>query len=365
VDTPVGSAWSNYVHSEVSPGTGQSVLDQKKQFDIGASTYNFDAATDTGAYLTLTGLTEHNGIYRINRVISSKVVELDTNFSVSDAGIVENQVDVAWRLWRPTATYCPVANDVAVLGGLGTTGGGFPFHLHMNVRATNSYFPEFILSPFASWNAGTHAWTDSKRISAKGIDNWNNSVINVDNCRVFAAGDADRMVIMLRMEDDYYAWHFIYLGEIDTSYPVLDTRPCVVVLGSNRGNATAAGDNVTLFGTGADSSIYSGALWLAHDDVTSIAGRMMYYHCPVNADSNYYAGKYRVFSQINRQRYLQQIVCESLTSGYMEIRGALRRVWLTTQDDNRFMVLGNSGNFAHIVGGVVLPWNASPIYYQR
>lgn len=361
--------WEAYVHQEIAPGTGFSIVGEPAQFDIGTSTYDFDSTNDVGAYLTITGFTDPtlNGIYRILKVLSTKRVELDIKFSVLDSGLPEDELDLEWSLWRPDTTHCPAASSVAVLGGTGTTvPGDYTYHIYMNVRSSNSYFPEFSIAPYdTSWNPTTHTWDDAKHTANRGIDNWNNSVINVDNCRVWAAGDKDRVVIMLRMEDNYYAWHFVYLGEMDASFPVTDTRPVLVWAGSNRGNATPGQDNDTLVGTGLDASVPDGGRWLAFDEVTTLTGRFMYYHTAANYNSNYFADRQRRWSMFSRQYYLQQIICECITSGNAEIRGSLRRCWVTSRGVDRFKVMGDLGEFAHITGGIVIPWNQSIIWYER
>jgi hypothetical protein len=365
LDAPVGTAWSNYVSQDT---TGDGVSGYPERFSIGASSYSF-TSSDVGAYLTVVGFStrfsKRAGIYRIVRLIDSKTVELDIKFSVHEDGIPASATGLLWKLWRPTTTYTPTSGDIAVLAGQGTTGSPYAFHLHISVRSSNSYFPEFRMSPFASWNPTTHTWLDSKYTSALGIDDWNNSLVNTDSVRVWAAGDTDRVVILMRVEDDYFAWHFMYLGEINPKFAATDPKPCILWAGSNQGNSTAGYDNNTLFGYGLSSSAYNGGRWLAADDTTTVTGYATLAHCPSSADANWIADSRRVWNEATRNRYRQAIICESRTSGAMELRGTLRRVWLTARDAPRLIITGINGEYLHVLGGVLIPWNNSKVWYER
>jgi hypothetical protein len=288
---------------------------------------------------------------------------------VHEDGFPDGITGLTWRLWYPTASYVPTSTNVIVLAGHGTTTGesGYNFHLHITVRSTNSYFPELRISPFASWNAGTHAWDDLRYTSALGVDNYSNSIVNVDNCRVWGAADADRAVIMIRTEDDYFAWHFLYLGEIDTFFPSVDTNPCILWEGSNAGVATTspAGDSVNLIGYGAASNVNGRGLWLAADDLTSVVGYCMFAHSAFGSDTHWLSTEYRRFSEASRYNYLMDWVCECRTSGQMEMRGKLRRCWVSSRDHRREKPFGANSEYLHIVGGISIPWMNTKTWYQR
>lgn len=361
----VSGNWTNYVGQGTA---GATVTSYPQRFSITTDSYTF-TSSDIGSYLTITGFVDRwlgrNGIYRIVGVISSKIVEIDIARGVHEDGLPSDITGLTWKLWKADASYVPTSTNVIVLGGTGTYGGGYTFHLHITVRATNSYFPEFRMSPFASWNAGTHSWSNSKYTSAVGIDNWNNSLLNTDSIRIWASADSDRVALMVRVEDDQYAWHFVYAGEIDVLDGYIDTKPCVLWSGSNRGNATVGDDNATLFGYGADSSMYSGGRWLAADELTTVTGYGMIAHISPSSDVNWISDSQRRFSEFSRERYRQPIICESRTTGQMELRGTLRRVWITARDEARLIPYGYNGEFLHILGGVSIPWNNSKVWYER
>jgi len=366
-DAYVGTAWSNVVSSGTDGAEDPTETTyQKWLFKSVSAVFS---SSDVGAYLTITGFSkaEWNGIYRINQVVSATTVKLDIWDSVHHRGILPGATGLTWRLWRPTNTYCPVANDIAVVKGTGTTSGGpsgYSFHTHIKVRSSNSYFPELIMSPFASWVVST-GWSDAKRTTALGIDNWSNSLINVDNCRVWAAADKDRAVIFIRPEDDYYSYHFLYIGEINTYHTAEDPKPCILWEGSNAGSTTPGGDAVTLIGTGASSNLNGRGYWLGYDDLTTVAGNMTFMHCSPAADLHWMAEWRRQFSMYNKDNYLLDAVCESKTTGHMELRGALRRTWITGRDNPRLNVFGANGEYVHVIGGLTMPWHGSQIRYER
>jgi hypothetical protein len=360
----VSGNWTNVI---ASGAAGESVSSLPNQFDIGSG-YSFTSA-DIGRYLTITGFSgrfaSRNGIYYIRRIISSTAVELAMEESVHEDGFPPGIPGLSWRLWSSEASYVPTAADVIVLGGTGTTGSGYTFHLHINVRSTNSYFPEFRISPFGSWSAGSHSWSDLRYTSALGIDNWNNSLISTDVCRVWAVGDSDRAVIMIRTEDNYYAWHMIYLGEIDSFFPTDDPKPCILWAGSNRGQTTPAADNITLVGYGADSNINGRGLWLSYDELTSVTGYLAFPHSPYSSDGNWVSEEYRRFGQGSRSNFLLPLACECRTSGFMEIRGLLRRFWVTGRNHLRETPFGEYSAYLHVIGGLTFPWINTKTWYQR
>lgn len=365
VHDAVAGNWTNYVDS----GAGGSVDGSNSAlFSIGASAFDF-TSTDLGAYLTLTGFSarfaSRNGIYRIRRIVTTKIVELEVEQCMHEDGLPVGETGISWKLWRPTASYVPISTNVIVLKGTGTYGGGYNFHLHINVRATNSYFPELIMSPFGSWDSGSHAWLDSKRTSTKGIDNYSASLTNTDTIRVWSAGDTDRLVFMFRVEDDAYAWHFGYIGEIDVSDSTVDPKPCILWTGSNAGNATVGDDLNTLFGTPPAGTAYNGGHWLGYDDVTTVVGYATFAHCASSSDTNWMSDTQRMWQQPSRRRIRQAIVCECRTSGYMELRGTLRRAWLTARDMPRLIHYGTNGEYLHIIGGLTIPWFNSKVWYER
>jgi len=363
----VAGNWTSYVSTG---NAGATVSALPSQFNIGSSSYTFTTA-DIGAYITITGFPVHwasrNGIYRIKSIVGTKTVNLEVERCMHEDGLPTYPAVVSgltWGLWRNDPNYVPDSGNVIVLAGTGRNGSGYTFHLHINVRSSSyCYFPEFRMSPFASWSGG--GWIDSRYTSALGIDNWNNSIVNVTKARVWATADTDRSVICLRSENDYNSWSFVYLGEIDVPDVPSDPKACILWSGSNRGSPSVGGDNDTLFGYGYDSSVYSGGRWLAQDNLTTVVGYASFAHSSGSSDTHWLAGSSRVWGEPFRQRYRQSVVCECRTSGYMEMRGTLRRMWFTGRDAPRLLVTGANGEYLHVVGGILLPWFSSKAWYER
>lgn len=356
---------------DVTEATGSdaaSVASYTNRISIAAESYSF-VADDAGGYLTLTGMTPaaYDGVYRINRIIDSKTAELDCHFSVNELGIPCNLTGISWRLWRPDNASVPLHDDWCVLGGTGTTGGGYTFHLHMRVRnaASSGDFPEFVISPYASWDDVSHTWSDSRYTTARGIDSNDYTPYYTNNCRVWCVGDTDRLMIMIRMEDDRYGWEFVYLGEIETFNPTEDPKPCIVAIGGNYASTTIGADSSAILGYGLDSDLAGGLRWLAEDEVTTVAGYLTLAQAPTSFNGNWLSGTYRRWNMFSRNRNLTELICECRTSGYHEMRGVLRRVWATGREATRLRIFGANSEFLHVMGGVSIPWNGSLVWYER
>lgn len=348
-----------------SGSDGASVASYPERFTAASAAFT---GSDVGGYLTITGMTPVNrgGIYRIINIISSTTVELDIKGSMHPDGIPVGMTGLTWRLWRPDATDTPGSSAWAVARGTGTTGGGYSFDVHIGMRATNSYFPQIIISPFASWNNGSHTWSDSKYTTARGIDP---TSANVDNCRIWASGDTDRVSIIIRCEDDTTSWGYVYIGEIDAFYSsAVDPKPCVV----GTGFTVSAADGTLMLGTGGNSTLQSGGLrWLAKDDLTTLTGYLTFAHCSPSSDTHWLSQLYRRWSQYSREMYLLPLICECRTTGYMELRGSLRRVWTTARDYQRLTPFGANSEYLHTCGGIAMQWGAgglpfgAPIWYEK
>jgi len=365
--TVVQAVAGNWTNTVASGSGGASVTGAPRRFSIGSG-YTFSSATDVGAYLTITGFTgryaSRNGVYRIERVISDTVVELEVERSLHEDGFPRALSGLAWRLWRPTASYVPTSGDVIVLKGHGTTGAGYDYHLHINVRSSNCYFPEFRISPWAGWLSP--GWADGRVIAATGMDSYSNSLSGTDDVYVWAAGDADRVTWMMRTDNDYYSWHFGYLGEIDPKDALNDPRPCVIWTGSNAGVSGVGDDVDTFLGYGSVGTILSGGKWLSFDDTTTVTGyAMIACTSPTTDNAPVITGSERRWNELSRLRIRQPILCECRTANYMEVRGALRRVWATCRGAQINEVQGVNGEYLHLKGGIVLPWCNTKAWYGR
>ncbi len=200
VDQDTGT---RYTATKGTGVNGNSVLATPQQIDITGDAYNFAVGVDEGRYLTITGMPagfeDRNGIYRIGEVVSAKIVNLEIAFSVHDAGIPHPSGALTWRLWSNDASDVPAysAADYAVIRGTGSQGGAYNFDVKITSQATDAGFPQFEIGPFPAspWVAGgPGSWTDAKHTSA--YDLWLSN--SQDNMRVYAAGDADRIVVGVR-----------------------------------------------------------------------------------------------------------------------------------------------------------------------
>jgi len=368
-----GSKWDNHV---ATGSDGQSVSGYVNRFSIGTDAHDF-SGSDVGAYLTIPGITPVGfaGIYRITRVLTTKIVEIDYQYSVHCAGIPCNLTGLNWYLWRNEDAYLPDATDWFVLVGTGTTGSGYSFHLRVEVDAygTNTLgLPKFQLSPFASWDDTGHAWTDSRYISELAWANYYSSIDNQPSARIWAAGDTDRMVLMVRFErhgetydNGYYCWHFLYLGEIDTFHASQDAKPCVLWEGSNYCNIDPGEDDARILGYDAQGNLNGRGKWLTYDDVTTVDGHLMLAHVPTNDNLHWMSQRRRRYSALTGDRLISDLICECRDSSYQELRGKLRRVWATGREHARVEPFGLNNEYLHLIGGMTIPWNGSRCFYVR
>lgn len=343
---------------------GASVAATPQQFNITGDGYNFASGVDNGRYLTITGFPagfeDRNGIYRIVNVISSKIVELDIRFSVHDAGIPHPSTGLTWRLWGAEATDVPSHNaaNYGVIRGAGTVGGAYSFDCKFQLQTTESDFPQFQVGPWGTWTPGAPgSWSDARNTAA--FDQWYANSCN--NCRVWAAGDSDRIIVCIRELDVALIWNMLYLGEIDPFYPTVDPKPVMVWHGNNSTN-----DVLTLFGMGnTGGTMYFGGRGLAEDDLTTLTYYATYFQTSPTSNYQWTSGLPRRWSSRTRRIYRQSFMVESRTASHMELRGSLRRVWLGGRELLRASPFGRNAEFLHVVGGLIVPWNGSGIHEQR
>jgi hypothetical protein len=359
----------SYTNTQATGTNGASVVSEPQRLDITGDAYSFTAGVDEGRYLTITsgmpsGFEDRHGIYRIVNVLSSKIVELDIRFSVHDAGIPHPATGLNWRLWGPEATDVPSGNasNYGVIRGTGTQGGAYSFDFRFIEQTTDSYFPRFEIGPFGTWTPGSPgSWSDSRNTTV--FDNWNNN--GCDNCRIWAAGDSDRIIIGIRELDNTQIWNMLYIGEIDAFYDnSVDPNPVLVWHGENDSNA----DRDDIFGAGLATSttFHNGGRGLAEDDLTTVSYYANFLQTsPVSGDKWWTSGLQRRWSQRTRRIYRQSFMVESRTASHMELRGYLRRVWLGGRSLSRAVPFGRNSEFLHVVGGLIMPWNGSGVHEQR
>ena len=359
----------SYTNTVATGSTGQSVAATPQQFrDLTGTPFS---AASAGNYLTITGFPagfeDRAGIYRIVNVLDNNNVELDIRFSVHDAGIPHPSTGLSWRLWRANSADVPSNNtaNYGVIRGTGTQGGAYNFDIRFVQQTTFSSFPTFEVGPFGAspgqWTPGSPgSWSDSRHTSA--YSSYENN--SCDNCRVWAAGDTDRIVIAIRELDNSPLWDMIYLGEIDAFYGnSVDPNPVMVWSGHND-----TADREDIFGAGAatNTTFRDGGRGLAEDDLTTIQYYASFFQTSPSTDNEGWTqGLQRRWSQRTRRIYRQSFMCESRTTSHMELRGSLRRTWLGGRDLVRGTPFGRNAEFLHIVGGLIIPWNGSGVHEQR
>jgi len=241
----------------------------------------------------------------------------------------------------------------------------YDFHLHMKSRTvTNSGLPELILSPFASWNAGTHAWNDSRYTAVLTDPNW----VNSNMITLFAEADVDHFNIYSVHEYDivprnssccqYTGWW--HVGETTTYHPVFDPRPVVI--------ATLRGNNFDRaqvgYGSGQNSAGYT-ARGLSYDATTTLAYYLNYFHCSTAADTNWTIYARRSVSTYSKKVWRAPLILESRTTGHMELRGKFKYVWCCSPGNRSMSAFGANKEWLHPQFGVAFKWNGAQNWYQR
>jgi hypothetical protein len=363
-DNDGGGRWESLKKDE-STNLAQTVSGQPARLDIDTSTYTFAVGVDEGRLISIKGFTgtfaDRAGIYKIKEVLTSKIVVIEKQFGVHDAGLPYPATGLSWKLWEEDSSDVPAGTDWVVLQGTALNNGGYNFQFLMTVQTSNSYFPTFEIGPFATWNATSNAWT-GKSTTARGFINVSSSLVNVDQCRVWAVGDADGMVIFTRMLDDNESWHLTYIGEIDVEDDSVDTNAILLWQGSN---LSADIDDVIGAGLNSSNDIYDGGRGLAHDESTTLDYFMSKDHVTSLSDVNIYEGFHRSKSSRTFRTNRTQIVAESRTASYHELRGILRRIWSGNNQLYRGNLYGRNGTLAHMFAGFLKLHNGAGIHEQR
>jgi hypothetical protein len=363
-DNDTNGRWESFKKDE-SVNLAQTVSGQPARLDIDTSTYTFAEGVDEGRLISIKGFTgafvDRDGIYRIQKVLTSKIVILETQFGSHDAGLPYPATGLSWKLWEEDSSDVPAGNDWCVLQGTGLNNGGYNYQFKMTVQTSNSYFPTFEVGPFATWNAGSDAWT-GKYTTARGFINNSSSLVNVDQCRVWAVGAADGFIMFTRMLDDNESWHLTYIGELDVVDDTVDPNAVILWQGSNM---SADIDNVIGAGLNTSNDIYDGGRGLAHNESTTLDYYMELDHVTALSDVNLYSGFHRSKSDRTYRTNRTQIMATSRTASFHEERGILRRVYAGNQNLHRGNLYARNGALAHIFGGFLKFHNGSGIHEQR
>lgn len=362
VDKDTNGRWDSTKGSGVN---GATVTDEESQFNTTGDGYTFTSA-DEGRYITISGFTgdyaDRNATYRILKVISSSLIELDILRSCNSEGLPPTYTGLTWKLWAADTTDCPDAADWFVYEGTALQGGGFNFHVKVTVgvSGTNTcYFPQFEVGPYGDWNGTSHVWGSSRHIDY-GFINKDNSIYQVDGSIVIASMAADCIVIFTRTLDNYKSWHLTYIGEIDVADDVTDTNPVVMIQGSN-----GDGDPDDIIGYGLDSAntdIYKGARWLsASDDTATVTGYFCFHNVRPDADESMVSGQHRAKSSLSGGNYDGGITLECrdfATNG--ELRGVTRNLGMSNNDNRRCSRI-EGGDRLHVFGGLSIDWHNSDV----
>jgi hypothetical protein len=346
----------------ITTGTdGASVVGQPAQLSAPSRSGGW-TTTDIGRYITLTGMSDpsKNGIYRISGIISSSVVVLDIKFCVHEDGIPVSQTGLNWRLWDGTSSYRPAAasGNWAVL--VGTYSDATTFHVKIDASTDAQRMPSLSIGPWATWNAGSHVWSDSRNTTARAVAGYNGG----SYARMFAVGDTNRVMF------GYYCpgsnvYGLEYFGEFTPAYgTVVDPKPACTISG---GGSSSTPDYVVGAGrnTGSDG-FANGTRFLSANSTTVISGTLEVPTCTSYDGSsvNSFKGWQRRWSMWSRKLYRFEILLSSLTAGYYERRGTLNGMWATGQDYMRAMPFGSLREYLHWGYGIVMHWNGSKVHFQ-
>jgi len=329
----------------VGAGTGDSIAMTGFNATLTDAAANFQA-TDVGKSITLSGCTntDNNGTFVITACGGPTQITYVNNDGADETSAL------SWNI-------------------------SYDFHLWMKVHGTaEPPFPEMILSPFASWNSGTHTWNDSKYTSSIFEPSWYNqagTVINMET--LFAEADVDHFNIYAVHEYDefprgwesypylkvhYCSWH--HVGELNSYQPKVDPRPVVfVALKSGQANRSWIG-----YGTGQDSLGYT-ARGLSYDDTTTVAYYLNYFHCSPQADTNWSKSARRAISMHSKKVWRAPLILESRTTGHMELRGKFKYVWCCSPGNRSMSAFGANKEWLHPQFGVAFKWNGAQNWYQR
>jgi len=339
---------------------GASVVGEVAQFDMTGDARSW-TSSDIGRYITITGMSvpARDGIYRIKKIISTKIIELDIRFGVHEDGIPLAESGVSWRLWEGSSSYRPPVSSWAVVQG-DYKGSGLSGNWHTKIESSNwpQDIPWISIGPWATWNAGTDAWSDSRNTTSKAIYRDPGTAFSV-----FAVADTNRAIISWFCRTTNY-WGIMYFGEFTANYPVgTDPKPAMVWSGMV--------DRTTYYALGYNcdndaNAPKNGMRALSSDDTTVLT----YFPeipsiVPYDGSSAVrIRGVLRRWSQFSRKFYRFEIPIMASTAGRFERRGVLKDVWIGGQDYVKAMPFGASREYLHLISGISIPWNGSKVHVQ-
>jgi len=342
---------------------GASVVGHTDRFEITGDAYTFTQAIDQGSYLTITGFADpkRNGIYRIVNVLTSKIVQLDVKHGVHEDGIPTLQSGLTWRLWNGNrAATVPAVSTWCVLVGTYRNASG-TFHLKIttgNTSAGQAGFPQFQLSPYATWNAGSHAFDAgppspiNNRAAVENYPGYSGSL-------VWAIGDQNAFIIFWR--DTYNNTIGVtYIGEFTPFYPGVDPKPATCQHGNNQNYDNTIGSGYD----GTAPTWNASGLMLGADQLTTTNATLCVPAVLYDEATNRMKGGLRKWSGFSTKHFRHEIAIRCIDAGQYEWRGKLIDMWVTGASNDRFMPFGASLEYLHCCGGLVIPWNGSKVHHQ-
>jgi len=379
-----GTAWTSYKGVGVA---GKTVLNEPSQFDTSVDASYVFTSADVGRYITIYGFiapyTHINGTWRILKVLSDYVIELDILRGVHDSGLPNSPIvtGLTWEFWAADATDCPATNDRIVARGEGITRAA-PYNFDVHIRVTaigsdagatyNSCFPAYIVGPYGNWNAGSHDWDDSRHTSER-ASGGSGFLREVDEALIFCCVDTDSFAVVIREVNSYEntAWNYVNVGEFTPIFPeALDPKPVAVWTGSNYWR-TDGGRDASALGYGLDTGgqLYNGVRYLKWpDEVDTVTGYV--YLDAIRAYFGTYGyatpvigGAHRLKDPVSDRIYYQKLVIGTLenSSGAGEYRGSIKKMKYISHTYHQLVHGTNSAELA-LGTGITMKWHGATIH---
>ena len=247
----------------------------------------------------------------------------------------------------------------------------YKFHLRFTTHSTSAGDPSYLgtsaISPWPTWNSGTHAWDDNRHTAE-----WSMVISQpcdrIQSFRIWAVCDKNCATFYWRTERGYYgwaqSWNIFQFGEMETFYPDKDPNPVLQLQSGARYD-----DRYYVIGTGANwigpRGPSGGIYMLGWDELTTCTGYLMFPHSPYSADYNWLSRMQRRRSMWSKKFYRMRLIVESRTSGFMELRGLLNHMtYMNQQQTFALEPFGATHELIHLIGGIVFPWHQGKQWYE-
>jgi len=281
-------------------GTGDSISMAGSVATLTDATATFQTS-DVGKSITISGATNpgNNGTFTIVSRVSA------TQITYTNASGVNETSSFAWQI-------------------------SYVYHLYIEVETTTySMYPKISVSPFASWNAGSHSWNDNRYTAAKNAEN----EADQTECVIYAEASEQHIHSWVRSRKridsyDNEEWNVYLVEEFDSFYPDKDPRPVMCLAGDNEVNDPRmvgyVPSQASPWGT-----VYNATRGLGYDDVTTLVYVLSIPATFTDTSYNLMQLCRRKNSLWSKKQYRTKFVLESRTAGYFEHRGTVRNAWLT------------------------------------